>query len=208
VDSAVSRSTGWPDLGFTRSFLFRAQVRFLLLGRGASTAVIWTLAALGAAWLKHFGLGALVPWVFATWLLAALPMMYLDLALILDMVGYVFTGKVHFFPTLLAIQGAGSLEESWAFASALAPGGGSQPAEFSEADRRRFKVLESSLLVRFVLRFLDLTSPFSCFSLWAMIVLARIPTSAHALFAPSLAPTMKLEADRTVYAATRRRFVA
>ena len=208
MDSAIDRSAGWPDVGFLRAFGWRAQVRLLLVARGVATAVLWTLAALGAAWLKYYGFGAVVPWIFVVWFIAALPMMYLDLSLILDMIGYVVTGKVHFFPTMMAIQGASSIEESFAFAASLTPAGQRPTAVLTEADRARFLILKSSLLVRVVLRFLDLTSPFGCFSLWAMIVLARIPASAHVLFVPGLAPMMKLEADRTVYAAAKRRIVA
>ena len=69
------------------------------------------MAAIGAAWLKHYGFGAILPWILGTWLFAALPMMYVDVSLVLDMIGYVFTGKVHFFPTLIAFWSSKNFDE-------------------------------------------------------------------------------------------------
>lgn len=166
---------------------------------GVATAVIWTLGTIGAVWLKHLGAGWVVPVVFGTWVVVALPVLYLDLSLILDMAGYMFTGRVHVFPALLAFDHATSAAERNYWADAIRPPG--MPArDLTQREEDSLRAtIERSRVLRGILAFIDASSPFSCFALWSMIVLARIPTKAYVLTRPSQARRMKLAADRTVY---------
>jgi hypothetical protein len=196
-----------PASTFGRDFLIRAEVRFLVLREGALSAVIWAGAAVAALWLHQVGWGAALPWLFGVWFIAALPVMYLDLALILDMVGYVFTGRVSFFPTLVAFSKSTSAAERNELSGALVPPGFS-PRSLTDSDEIRLAEIESHSIVRFVVGFLDASSPFSSLAMWALIVLARIPADRHVMLPPSTARAMKMAANRSVYDRTLHRFAA
>ncbi len=204
MDSATNSSLPpWPERNLITSFRWRAEVRVLLVATGLMTAMLWTLAIVGVAWLRYTGYGAIVPWVFVVWFFATLPALYVDLALVLDVVGYIFLGKVHFFPTMLAAHRATTVDEKIAHTHALWPG--DRAMRVTDEHRQAFHKYESSWRTRALIRFLGATSPLSCVALWSMIVLARVPSTAHVLMSPGYARDMKTEADERVYRGVRRR---
>jgi hypothetical protein len=161
-----------------RAFLeiqgLRFQLRWLVVRTGLYSALFWMPAILGATWLEILGLNAVNYALFALWMLLAGPILFVQLSLILDLVGYVFTGKIHFFPMLQAYGEAQTDGERRQILSDL-----TTPELFTKYDTAR-PVTGLQRLIEVLVPIVSATSPLACFSTWAVIVLARIPATNHA----------------------------
>src|SRR4051812_47812952 len=76
----------------------KVQIRWLFVQYGLSSAGFWTVFAIGGSWARHAGYGWLATLAIGVWGVLALPLLYLQLSLIVDMIGYLFTGNITFFP--------------------------------------------------------------------------------------------------------------
>ena len=174
----------------------RMQMRWLVLKPGIYSATFWAAALLAGEWLAHFGLAS-VAWVLLSfWIFLSLPVLYVDLLVLVDLMNYAFSRKMYLFPHLLRAGRAESPEEQRAalreiFPDRLIP---SEPPDFTPLQRRLQRVLAPLAVLA------QRTSPLACLSAWAIIVLLRAP--AHIREHPNSARTAIAElhwAERLVY---------
>jgi hypothetical protein len=192
----MNRETLKPGLISTLAQVasLKLQIRWFAVVRGIYSAVFWTIAALALGWLRHAGLSALGAVLLGIWLLLSLPVLYMQLSILLDMLGYVFTGKISFYPVLQAAAEARSDDERDELAIELLPEGfappvGSRPGKYAVGRIRGALV---SLISN--------TSPLSCLSTWALVVLIRIPNTAHhRVVSPRRVATIQIAAERQLY---------
>jgi hypothetical protein len=203
VEKAMNSSAAQSSLLATLFSLARIkfQMRWMVVIRGITAAVFWAAFAIAGSWLKHFGYGQVAIALVAIWLVLALPMLYFQLSLIVDMLGYVFRGKISFYPLIQASTLATSEAEREALQRAMLPPmldvAPTKPRATTPASDRFWAVL---------VPFLGFTSPLACFSTWALIVLVRIPDSAHQrVMSAKKVNTIQLEAERQVYTETLAR---
>jgi hypothetical protein len=152
VDHA-SQSVGGAELRTFFAHQFgRLVLRLLIIAAGLISALFWTAVVLGAAYLAGIGLGALAFAIMVAWTIFSLPQMLVQVGLIFDLLWYVATGRTLLFPILNELN---------RFAHSVPTG--------------NRKLLHTMTAVA------SATSPFSCLSLWAIVVLTRMPESAHVL---------------------------
>lgn len=151
---AKDLSVAWLELQQQRFVL-----RWIIIRPGLISAVFWAIALIGDSWLRSWGLQYLGFVALGLWIGLSFPIIYVQGSLILDLMGYVLTGRTSFFPRLM--QAGKEAHERLVSAEAAAP-----------------------RLQRYLNAFVKLlgnTSPISCLATWAMVVLVRMPESVHAL---------------------------
>jgi hypothetical protein len=141
-------------------FAVRLETRWLVVRYAALAMVFWTGVVLLGAWLHHFGL----VWVWRTfevvWFYFMLPGIIAHLQMITDLLNYAATGTTRFFPLMQELIESGEVD-------------------------RRFEQLppETKRFLKFTMPIFSvaaITSPLIAPALWAMVVLVRMPASAHA----------------------------
>jgi hypothetical protein len=141
-----------PVMAFLAHQVDRFRLRWLSIGKGIASALFWTLALILHSWLTYYGLAAVGYALLAAWFVLALPALFYQLALIVDVVSYALLGKISFYPNVIL-----RIAE--------------QPMPIATTPRERF--------VFFMSAFTSVTSPLSALSTWALIVLFRAPPSTH-----------------------------
>lgn len=153
----------------------RFYLRFLVIMSGLLSAIFWTLALIFYTWLKYWGLQSVGFVLLGLWIGLSFPVLYVQASLILDLAEYALTGRTAFYPRFsLAVAQA---KRDWA------------P---SRAQR----------LLGVLVKLLGDTSPLSCLSTWALVVLLRMPKSAHRIEpreAVARVPAVRHEAEIGVF---------
>lgn len=137
-----------------RRLLFRG----LLMQRAITMGLFWCFALAGAAWLDVLGLSLLSWGLVVLWLYLALPALALQFATFADIAIFVLTGKAYLLRTLDRMERHRSFDE---LDAALRAQG-----RFSYA-YLRFRV------------WLGETSPLAPLATWGLLVLFRLPHTAH-----------------------------
>lgn len=138
----------------SRRLRFRAFVMRQMITMG----LFWTFALVLGAWLQVSGLAILSWALLGLWVYLALPSLALQLATFTDLALYALTGRAYLLRILERVQGHGSFEE------------------FDAALRARGKWQYRYIRARVSL---GETSPLAPLSTWALLVLFRLPASAH-----------------------------
>lgn len=135
----------------------RLQFRMEILWRGIVTATLWTAilvlwqAGIGTVWQPLLGLLG----IFA--LLASLPLLFFQLALIVDACSYVLYRQIRFFPWFIDLVREDAKTRSGAF-------------------RER---ADESPWLGFLVWLAEALSPLSGLSRWLFLVLGRAPADLH-----------------------------
>lgn len=137
----------------------RLALRWVVVRYSFLAAVFWCLAIVAGAWLEHFGLGAVAWFLLAVWCYFALPGLLVQIQYLVDVASYVLTGETLFFPRILEMVEHGRARQR---IEELPP----SAQRFVHATRRVFL-------------FAGNTSPLIGVAFWALIVLLRMPASAH-----------------------------
>jgi hypothetical protein len=147
-------------LGFWQLQARRFELRFMVMRYALVSVLFWTFAMLVVAWLRTIGLEA-VAWIAGIiWLYFAVPTLYVHAQFILDVLGYAIMRRTYFFPELRKM------------------------AEDEEAEPRRIAAMTPRaravyLALRPYFRAASFTSPLVGVATWSLIVLVRMPSSAH-----------------------------
>jgi hypothetical protein len=147
------------DVGLLREGARRLAMRWLVMKYTVGAMLFWSAFFVGSAWLRHWGVGGVAAILFGVWLYFALPALYIQLQLMLDLLSFGLTRTTYFFPLLRAMANAGIAED--------------RVAAMSTRQRAAFDRLQKAFV------FAGNTSPLIGVSFWALIVLARLPERAH-----------------------------
>lgn len=132
-------------------------MRWFVMRYAVLSTCFWTVAIGIAAWLVHWEMNWLV-WVLgAVWAYLSLPGVAVQLLLIADLVLYALTGRIAVYPAFLAQDR-------------------DKPHEQGQPPQGR-TTRESVLTPAF--RFAADVSPLIALATWALVVLARMPVTAH-----------------------------
>lgn len=136
----------------------RLRLRLEMLWRAIITATLWLglvalHAALAGSWMQNLLLAALV--VLA---LAALPVLFVQLALLFDAASYLLYREIRFYPLFMDLIARAEAE--------------SEQADLLEAPRPT--TWGDRLVVA-----ADVLSPLSAISMWVFVVLSRAPLTTH-----------------------------
>jgi hypothetical protein len=93
-----------PDRQLLRDRVFherqRVRAHWHIARAGIVSATFWTLAMIAMSWAAHAGLS----WVFYTclvcWVVFSFPALYIQLGIILDVVGHLLLGQTYFYAAL------------------------------------------------------------------------------------------------------------
>jgi hypothetical protein len=177
-----------PSQGLTNRPTFvqaqwaRLRLRLWLVATGTVSAVAWTGALIGLTHLRVAELTWIGVLLIGAWLILSLPILYVQLCLIVDMIGYVVTGRVETYPYIHRFQMATTQAAADAALVGLLPPMMEDRGWAITAEHRAVAVPPRPPVWTLCLVWLmDNTSPLACFSNWALVVLARLPESSHAL---------------------------
>lgn len=159
-------------VGFVLQQFGRLVLRAYLLGLGFISATFWAFVLIAHSWAMHAGYGTASLLAIGTWLLVTSPVMHMQLMLIVDVIGYVVTGRLVFFPAMQRVTRAVDDRERGEMTHALLPSplNAHQPVAIPKNTRRGVTLFVIAA---------DLFSPLSALSTWCLVVLHRIPESAH-----------------------------
>ncbi len=134
----------------------RLELRWAIVAYSLISLAFWAAAILVIAWLRAVGLDALA-WVLGgVWLYFASPTLYVHAQFMIDAIGYAVTGHTYFFPVLRErLKNPPALDT-------LTP---------------QARVVFDRLWPYF--RAASFTSPLVGPATWCLVVLARMPSSAH-----------------------------
>lgn len=131
----------------------RLEVRWFVVQFALLSLGFWTLAILASSWLIALGIGWLRWPLFLVWLVLALPAIVTQLQLLVDILSYGITGRLHFYPLMLEMVNSGEYERRLAM---LPP------------DVQRFIAAVSPITTA-----VAFTTPFIALTIWSAIVLVR-----------------------------------
>lgn len=137
---------------------FRFRFRLEILWRGVLAATLWTAIAIVYTGAQSIGLGPVVIVALLGLLIAGLPILFTQLALLVDAVSFFMIGQIRFFPYFMELTKQHT--------------GVSDDPDF---DPRK----QYSRATRSFVWAVDALSPFSGPTMWALLVLMRAPAEAH-----------------------------
>jgi hypothetical protein len=143
---------GWQRL--------RLRFRALVLWEGVKAGAFWVLLLAIAAYLAAAGFAWVAALLLAIWLFFALPTLAIQAAIFADLFNYTFTRRVYLLRTFERLR--------------------KEQVESQEMALARIRVTQPGLY--WYLRGASAasnTSPLTPLSLWAMLVLLRLPSKAH-----------------------------
>jgi hypothetical protein len=140
-------------------FAVRLETRWLVVRYAVMAMSFWTGVVVLGAWLQHFDLVWIWRLLEVAWLYFMLPGIIVHLQMITDLLNYAATGNTRFFPLMQELVDSGEADRRM---EALPP-----------AAKRFVKATAP------IFALAAFTSPLVAPALWAVVVLVRMPASAH-----------------------------
>jgi hypothetical protein len=137
----------------------RVVLRWFVIAAALRSLAFWTLAILGAAWLVHWGFGWAVAVLAGAWFYFLIPVVLTQLQLIVDVLSCGITGRSIFFPRVLEMIENDELNKR----------------RMSQPPRVRRYIRATQLIYKVA----GDTSPLAAVATWSLIVLIRMPLTAH-----------------------------
>jgi hypothetical protein len=153
--------------------LFRVRFRLFVLLHACVAAAFWFLMSALSGKLNQSGYGWVIWVAVAAWVICAFPSIVIQMQTLADILSFVSSGTIHYYPLAMAMIEAGEYERR--FAS-------------YRHSRRRFITAYAAIAYLAGTAF-----PISAIAAWGMLVVQRLPNTAHRTIREARVTRKKLE---------------
>lgn len=141
--------------------LFRVSFRLFVLLHAGIAAAFWFFMSAMSGKVNEAGYGWVTWVVVAAWVILAFPSIVIQTQTLADILSYVSSGTIHYYPLAMAMIESGENERRFATYN---------------LSRRRFITIYAAIAYLAGLAF-----PMSAIAAWGMLVIQRLPDSTHSI---------------------------